>query len=145
MFQTGKIEDGEQILVNIADKNITDDEYTPIADANALLGKFYMQKSPYNNFTKAEVRLVRALAVNPESAIALYLAGKLLIIRDENYEHAKLYLQKAHALSPEDASILQDLALAKLYTNEFELGRLDLEKLKNLDDSVDKKVDFFYD
>ena len=113
-----------------------------VGEANALLGKFYMQNSPYNNFTKSEFYLQRSLSLNPESATALYLAGKLFIIRDQNYEYAKLFLQKAHSLNPTDIAILQDLALAKFYAKEFDLGKQDFEKLKQLDSSVDKKVEF---
>lgn len=85
------------------------------------------------NEDKAEADFVSALTLKPDDAILLNEVGYRWLVAGKKTDKAFEYVKKAHELSPEDAHIMDSLALGYLLKKEYqkalELAEQALEKL----------------
>ena len=129
--QVGRTKDAESILLQCSHDDPTS------VDAVRLLGSYYVQTQKWND---AEKFLSRALSMDPKNWKALAGLGKIYLIRDDDKIRARIHLNEAVRIQPNDENLLFEYAMILFHFDDHLPARIAIQEAEKLNPQIDHKV-----
>ena len=129
--QVGRTKEAENILLQCSHDDPTS------VDAARLLGSYYVQTQKWND---AEKYLSNALRMDPRNWKALAGLGKIYLIRDDDKIRARIHLNEAVRIQPNDENLLFEHAMILFHFDDHLPAKAALQAAEDLNPKIDHKA-----
>ena len=129
--QVGRSKEAEIILLQCSNDDPTS------VDAVRLLGSYYVQTQKWND---AEKFLSRALSMDPKNWKALAGLGKIYLIRDDDKIRARIHLNEAVRIQPNDENLLFEYAMILFHFDDHLPAKIAVQAAEKLNPQIDHKA-----
>jgi len=123
----------EKILVNVIDSSEGDG---PL-QAHLMLGRLYLQLKRWDD---AQRCLENVLVMDESNVTALLSLSKVWLNRDSDMRKAKLFIELALKISPNDEKVLFEYGMMLLQTKEHMQAKQVFDKAETINPNIDHKM-----
>lgn len=126
----------ETILLNVITINSSEDDESRL-QAHLTLGRLYLQLKRWND---AQKYLEYVLTLDESNVTALMSMSKVWLNRDSDVRKAKMFIELAYNISPNDEKVLFEYGMMLLQTNDHIKAKQALDRAEAINPNIDHKM-----